>query len=147
MVTGAQYIAEIMCERQFWIDPSNKGKDPKYKFWAEEHWAKQFKLQCVHMSRLAKLGITPPAISIVLKSPRGRTIYSLGNPILKDLALLEQKKIDSRKEVALNTPSPAPVDESLPTTRKPLRTKKSKFELLNEVRDGEESSSPTGEQG
>lgn len=130
-VTPEQYLAEVVLERHY--KSENPGKDPSYKFWKEPVWEKRFVQQCVIMSRLKKLGITPKAVSAALKTQRGKTCFSLGAPWLKSLALIEQRKLNLMEKRIKQTPLPAPIDESVPLNRPAqISDKKSKLELLEE---------------
>lgn len=131
MVTAAQYLAEVAVERLY--KSENPGKDPCYKFWKDERWAKEFVKNCVAISRLEKAGITVLAVSAAMKTPQGKRCFSLSAPWLKPLALIEQKKLDLQYKKMMEAPLPAPIDESVPLNRPvQITDKKSKLDSLDE---------------
>ena len=86
-VTAAQYLAELMCERQA---EKNKKELPK-QFWNLPHWSKKFKSQLFAAYGLLKL-YDEVAIIKAVKSKEAKRIYSLRAPILDDI-IKEQQRI------------------------------------------------------
>lgn len=96
--TAAQYIAELMCQRM--AENENEGS-LAYKFWNTEKWNKAYKHQLVLANRLVK-NHDERAIIKVLKSNRGRNIFSLRFPNLEEMikqAEKEVKKLDEKEDV------------------------------------------------
>lgn len=96
--TGAQYIAEMMCQRM--AEKDNEGS-LAYKFWNTKKWQKTYQLQVIAANRLVEK-YEERAIIAALKSRRGLKIYSLRFPALK--AMIEEqvgilKKQDKEKPV------------------------------------------------
>lgn len=87
--TAAQYIAEIVCQRQ--AEKDNVGT-PAYKFWNTEKWKKSYTHQIILANRLVKK-YDERAIVKALKSARGKSIYSLRFPGLEDLIKKEQETL------------------------------------------------------
>ena len=85
--TAAQYIAEIVCQRQ--AEKDNVGT-PAYKFWNTEKWKKSYTHQIILANRLVKKH-DERAIIKALNSGRGKSIYSLRFPGLEDLIIKEEQ--------------------------------------------------------
>ena len=85
--TAAQYIAEIVCQRQ--AEKDNVGT-PAYKFWNTEKWRKSYTHQIILANRLVKKH-DERAIIKALNSGRGKSIYSLRFPGLEDLIIKEEQ--------------------------------------------------------
>ena len=79
-VTAAQYLAEVVCERQAQKD---KKELPK-QFWNLPHWKKKFTSQLFAARGLLKLYDEAVIIKAV-KSEKARYIYSLRAPTLDDI--------------------------------------------------------------
>tara|TARA_R110002020_G_scaffold846_5_gene4201 strand:+ start:1320 stop:1760 length:441 start_codon:yes stop_codon:yes gene_type:complete len=88
--TAAQYIAEIVCQRQ--AEKDNIGT-PAYKFWNTEKWKKSYTHQIILANRLVKK-YDERAIVKALKGARGKSIYSLRFPGLEDLIKKEQESLN-----------------------------------------------------
>lgn len=95
MVTAAQHLAEIMCERQ----ARKNSQELTKQFWNLDHWKKPFKSQLFAAYGLLKLY---PAVVLVqaIYSKQAEHIYSLRSPVLDDIVKqvyhkfkLEQKTI------------------------------------------------------
>ena len=98
--TAAQYIAEIVCQRQ--AEKDNVGT-PAYKFWNTEKWKKSYTHQIILANRLVK-EYDERAIIKALNSGRGRSIYSLRFPGLEDMIVKEQlalKRSDGEESIKL----------------------------------------------
>ena len=96
--TAAQYIAEIVCQRQ--AEKDNVGT-PAYKFWNTEKWKKSYTHQIILANRLVNKH-DERAIIKALNSNRGKSIYSLRFPGLEDLIKKEEdflKRSDSKDSV------------------------------------------------
>tara|TARA_R100000008_G_C3499583_1_gene122960 strand:+ start:79 stop:498 length:420 start_codon:yes stop_codon:yes gene_type:complete len=91
-VTAAQYLAELMCERQA---QKNKKELPN-QFWNLPHWSKKFKSQLFAAYGLLKL-YDETAIIKAVKSKEARNIYSLRAPILDDIIKEQQHKLELDK--------------------------------------------------
>ena len=79
-VTAAQYLAEVVCERQAQKD---KKELPK-QFWNLPHWKKKFTSQLFAARGLLKLYDEAVIIKAV-KAEKARYIYSLRAPTLDDI--------------------------------------------------------------
>ena len=79
-VKAAQYLAEVVCERQAQKD---KKELPK-QFWNLPHWKKKFTSQLFAARGLLKLYDEAVIIKAV-KSEKARYIYSLRAPTLDDI--------------------------------------------------------------
>ena len=91
-VTAAQYIAELMCERQ----ALRKKLDLPQKFWQIDHWKKPYKIQLIAAQGLLKI-YEPKAILNALKARDGSNIYSLHAPHLYDIIKREQKALQTKQ--------------------------------------------------
>ena len=97
--TGAQYIAEMMCQRM--AEKNNEGS-LAYKFWNTEKWQKTYQLQIIAANRLVDK-YDERAIIAALKSREGKKIYSLRFPNLEDMIKRQEsvlKKNDGKTIVA-----------------------------------------------
>ena len=70
---AAQYVAELVCIR--YAEKENKGS-LEYKFWSKSH-KEEYTTQVRAASKLIKK-YGEEAVIHYLKSPRGKTVYSLG---------------------------------------------------------------------
>jgi hypothetical protein len=91
LITAAQYLAEMMCERQ----AKKEKKDLCKQFWNTDYWIRPFKTQLRFANQLLKI-YSCEAITNALKSNQGKNIYSLNAKWLDPLIREEQRKIDSR---------------------------------------------------
>lgn len=94
-VTGAQYIAEILCENK----ARKENKELPTKFWELDEWAKFYKSQVYTAYALVKQ-YRPEAIISVLKDPKQRNTYSLRAPWLSKLFDAAHKQIILREQQA-----------------------------------------------
>ena len=94
-ITAAQYLAELMCERQ----ARKNSEELTKQFWNLPHWKKPFKSQLFAANGLLKLY---PEVVLVraICSKQAENIYSLRSPILNDIIKrfhhkfkLEQKNV------------------------------------------------------
>lgn len=122
--TGAQYIAEMMCQRM--AENSNEGS-LAYKFWNTSKWKKTYQLQIIAANRLVD-EYDERAIIAVLKSKRGQKIYSLRFPRLKEM-IEEQAEILKKQDEAKSVVKPASPSA---TPRKPFG-QKSNLQKLREL--------------
>ena len=85
VVTAAQYITEIICERKAVSD----GLDLHYRFWLQPKWSAFYRNQ---IASAHKLLAKHDAMAIVkaLQTTQGKKIYSLRAPHLP--AIIEQQK-------------------------------------------------------
>jgi hypothetical protein len=117
-VTGAQYLAEFICERIAEKD----GKKLPYKFWNTEEWKKIFQLQIIKANELLKVY----RVGVILKAlqlPQAKRIYSLGlkkaiEPLAKQIIKKEQNAL---KDVFI---SPEAIEDMKEWTPRPLPTRK-----------------------
>lgn len=99
-VTGTQYLAEMMCARKSQIIDK---KELPLKFWKSPLWQKEFKTQSMIARKLiAEFDIE--LIFKVLRTNRGKSVYSLGAPWVKEMIQEEKSKelkieIEEVKEV------------------------------------------------
>lgn len=92
-ISAAQYIAEIICEKQ----AKNKKQELGIKFWQDEAWAKIYKFQLWKAQGLVKL-YNEIAIIKALASKEAKYIYSLGSPKLDDLIQREVRIIKAKEQ-------------------------------------------------
>ena len=97
--TGAQYIAEMMCQRM--AENSNEGS-LAYKFWNTGKWKKTYQLQIIAANRLVD-EYDERAIIAALKSKRGQKIYSLRFPSLKEMI---EEQVEILKKPASSSATP-----------------------------------------
>ena len=92
LVGSAQYLAEIMIERQ----AKKQGLNLPNNFWNKDEWKRNYMIQLRLAYSLLKLYCVE-AILIALKTPQGKKIYSLGAKWLDSLYKIEQNKISNAK--------------------------------------------------
>lgn len=110
-VTGAQYLAEFMCERI----AKKEGVQLPVRFWQLPHWKKVFQLQVLKANEWLK----EYDISLILKgmrSPAAAKIYSLGfksglKPIFERQRKIEANKVPEQVNIIeesniMETPRP-----------------------------------------
>jgi len=119
-ITAAQYLAEIMCERQ----AQRKEQGLCVKFWNSQPWKKQYMLQLLTANKLLKKYSEREIIAAV-NSQFGSKIFSLtAKPLL--LPLLKQIK----KQTVDITNIPQLKTEEIP--RQPFSAKKSRLRDLDD---------------
>lgn len=122
-VTAAQFLGEVMCERRARVEHKTLG----HQFWAKDpYWAGIIRQQIAAANRLMKrldpegTGTGAEALSIFLKSEKGRECYSLvGAWIVPEVELAHQKALLYRRQKeekarafpAPPSPPPQPVRE------------------------------------
>jgi len=79
-VTAAQYITELICEKEAQIEYKELPK----KFWQIKKWANKYKYQIKHANRLLSK-YPEQAIIKALLDPRTKRIFSLAHPILENI--------------------------------------------------------------
>jgi len=121
-VTAAQYLAELMCERQA---EKNKKELPK-RFWNLPHWTKKFKSQLFAAYGLLKL-YDEAAIIRALKSKEARYIYSLRAPTLDDIIKEQQHMLELDKAKAK--------DKDTNVVRKDVKAKPREHRVKNTIFD------------
>lgn len=121
-ISAAQYLAEVMCERQAKKNRQQLGA----KFWNSVQWKKEYKKQ-LFLARQLLNTYSDSAIFAALNTKSGKYIYSLGfKDRLDNLIKIEQAKIDeSNKHYE---PVAVPKVETFLQTPK----KKSKLSKLDE---------------
>jgi hypothetical protein len=133
-ITAAQWIAELMCERQAKKD----GRGLVMKFWLQPQWKKPFAMQLRLANGLMKI-YQPAAISRALRSPRGRGAYSLAAGWLDELFAQEQAELDRKQaqaEEARAEPPQPPAEQTdkQPESPRPAFTPgKSKINKLRDI--------------
>lgn len=93
LVSSAQYITEIICERKAIKDKI----DLHYRFWINKEWSKFFRNQIGSANKLLKT-YSDKAIINALLSDEGKKIYSLRAPHLPDIIVREQAKLDKQNQ-------------------------------------------------
>jgi hypothetical protein len=93
LVSAAQYITEIICERKAVKDK----QDLHYRFWISKEWSKFFRNQIGSANKLLKQ-YSDKAIIAALLSRDGQKIYSLRAPHLPDMIVKEQAKLDQQNQ-------------------------------------------------
>lgn len=112
LVTEAQYLAELMCERL----AKHRGLTLHKGFWYTENWRRDFLMQLRFANQLIKL-YSIEAILSALRSVDGKKIYSLAAKWLDPLIKSEQDKIDAKASQTKPVEKPKPVIVDLPTNR------------------------------
>jgi hypothetical protein len=135
-VTAAQYIIELVCERQ----ARNKKKaDLPVRFWNLPEWQKEFVSQTRATHRLLKK-YEPQAIISAVKQ---RNIWSLRPKWVEAVIQQEQKKLDGKRLAQKAETSTKPKREDQATIvdtgrRKSRPTKRASLLALDEEEHGEE---------
>lgn len=96
MVSSAQYITELICERKAIKD----NKDLHYRFWLSKEWSSFFKNQIATAHKLLKQ-YSDKAIINALLTKQGQKIFSLRAPHLP--AMIEQQEVDLSKQNTIMT--------------------------------------------
>lgn len=122
-VTAAQYITELICEKQARL---NK-KDLVHEFWKLPDWEKYFKQQIPTAYKLLKK-YSAAAIISALQSTKAWNIYSLRAPHLIPIIEDEQKVFEAKQESLARAPELKVATDNTFRTN----TKKSKLDLLDE---------------
>ena len=122
--TGAQYIAEMMCQRM--AENNNEGS-LAYKFWNTKKWQKTYQLQIIAANRLTGK-YDERAIIAALKSREGKKIYSLRFPTLEELIKRHESLIDKGDGKTISTE----LNSAEAKPRKPFG-EKSKIQKLRDL--------------
>lgn len=101
-VSAAQYLAEVMVERQ----ARKQGKELPIKFWDVKPWKGLFRHQLTLANALLK-DFSPAAVSRALRSREGRAAFSLKAPWLRAIIERSEKEVIREKE-AIVPPLPLP---------------------------------------
>lgn len=109
-VTAAQYIAELMCEKQ----AQKEKKELPQKFWEHAAWKKPYKNQLYAAYGLLKI-YDEKAIIKALKSKEAYGVYSLRAPSIDRLIKQEQEELKRQKN------KPSVEIERKDTSSKPRR--------------------------
>lgn len=124
LITSAQYLAEIMCERL----AKKEKKELCLQFWNTDYWILPFKNQLRFANQLLKI-YSCEAIINALNTFQGKRIYSLTakwlDPIIKD----EQLKIDNKPKT--KTEATYEIKEEFSITRTPFKKGKSELDKLD----------------
>lgn len=121
-VSAAQYITEIICEKQ----AKRQKKDLHYRFWLNKEWEKFYKGQIGTAHKLLKK-YDAKAIIRALKNPKTRNTYSLRAPYLLPVIKLEQKKLATE-----NNKLSKPIER---VDGKTFRKTKTKNNILSKLED------------
>lgn len=89
-ITPAQFLSEVMCERQAKIN----GEELVYRFWNIQFWKKEFSKQLRLAQKILVL-YDPHIVSKALRSKEGKKIFSLGAPWLIKIIEIEQRNFKS----------------------------------------------------
>lgn len=117
MVTAAQYITELICEKKARKD----GGDLPQEFWKQDKWASYFRQQIVSANGLLRI-YDAQAIIRALKSNASFSIFSLRAPHLDDIIKKEQAALEVQEmKQAASTIEIKRVD----VTSKPRQSQKS----------------------
>src|SRR5436305_18032 len=79
LVTAAQWLGEFMCERR----ADRQKKSLHLQFWKTKPWDTIYRLQVIAANRLLKRLPTDTGMKAImrfLRSPKGKTVYSLMGP-------------------------------------------------------------------
>lgn len=79
-ITAPKFICELLCKRRAYAE----NKELPVKFWELPKWKVEFKKQIIMVNRLLKK-YDDKVIFKALRDPKGRNIYSLGAPHLKEI--------------------------------------------------------------
>jgi len=121
-VSAAQYITEIICEKQ----AKRKKKDLHYRFWLNKEWEKFYKGQIGTAHKLLK-NYDAKAIIRALNNPKTRNTYSLRAPYLLPVIKSEQKKLATE-----NNKLSKPIER---TDGKIFRKTKTKNNILSKLEE------------
>lgn len=116
-ISAAQWLAEMLCARQAAL---RKEALPHY-FWRLSQFEPEFRKQLRFANALFKL-YRPAAVGIALRTPRGKKIYSLGNPWFDE----EVKRADAKlakDEVALRAIQEKAAETTPPVAAPPPQTR------------------------
>jgi hypothetical protein len=97
-VSAAQFITELICERKAIKDK----EDLHFRFWTSKKWAKFFRDQIATANKLVKAH-NPIAIIKALNEPKGKTIYSLRAPFLKDIIVQQETILENSNKLFTKT--------------------------------------------
>lgn len=128
MVSAAQYITEIICEKRAIF----LNKDIGYKFWTNKEWASYYKNQISSAIKLLKK-YSDTAIVKALNNKSASKIYSLRAPHLVAIIEEEEKKILSQ-----NTTFTKSLDrtKSINFSKKDFQNKKNIISKLKDLDNG-----------
>jgi hypothetical protein len=121
-VSAAQYITEIICEKQ----AKREKKDLHYRFWLNKEWEKFYKGQIGTAHKLLK-NYDAKAIIRALNNPKTRNTYSLRAPYLLPVIKSEQKKLATE-----NNKLSKPIER---TDGKIFRKTKTKNNILSKLEE------------
>jgi len=129
-ITAAQYLAELMIERQ----TLKKGRKPPMYFWKLPQYEKAYRLQLRHANTLIRL-YSAPAVSRALRRKEAKGLYSLGAPWLDDLVKQENAAIQAEQQRQAERQTPAPeASPNLPAGPRPaFVNQKSTLNKLKEL--------------
>lgn len=124
-VTAAQYITELICEKE----ARQAGRDLSREFWKLPEWEKQYRNQIPTAYKLLKK-YSAAAIINALNGPQAWKIYSLRAPHLIPLIETEQTIYEVKQQNIAN----APVVER-PDVTKPPRESSVKPSLRDRLKE------------
>jgi hypothetical protein len=93
MVSGAQYITELICENKAKIEK----KDLHYRFWTSKEWSKYYRDQIATSNKLLQK-YEAKAIINALKDSDASKIYSLRAPHLISIIDKHQKILETQNK-------------------------------------------------
>jgi hypothetical protein len=122
LVSAAQYITEIICEKKASIDK----KDLHFRFWLSKEWSAFFRNQIASANKLIRL-YGEKAVIRALYNPKASRIFSLRAPHLIQIIEYEQQKLLSEnQELSIN------LDRS---EKKNFRQNNIKKNILSKLKD------------
>jgi hypothetical protein len=118
-VTAAQYLAELMCERNARLD----GKELPHKFWESREWNQIFRRHVTQCNRLLKK-YREDAVIAAFFDDRTKSFISFGNPryvrVIKEheanLKALDNKPLEVIKAQPISLPR-KPIGNKSPLTK------------------------------
>lgn len=123
-VSAAQFITEIICERI----AQKQRKDLHFRFWLSKDWEKEYKGQIATAHKLLQT-YDDRAIIKALQSDKGKKIYSLRAPHLKDIIDIYQKQVEL--EIANTSNNKKKIDRNL--LNKGIDNKS--YNILDKIKD------------
>lgn len=93
LVSAAQYITELICEKKAKYDK----KDLGFKFWLNKEWSKFYRNQIATANKLVKK-YPEQAIIKALNNSKSNNIFSLRAPHLVSIIEYEKKLLESQNK-------------------------------------------------
>jgi hypothetical protein len=129
-ITASQYLSEHMSARI----AKKEGEALGHFFWKEDRWLKVFKTQLMFANKLLKL-YSVESIIRVLRTPKGKKVYSLGAKFIYDEIERESALIEQRKATLMEATPEEPETEKVENheVRPPMVVKKSNIAKLRDL--------------